>query len=363
MAQIAGQAGARVDEEELRRDQMAQQQGQFEQRLKLDEFRAGAERTPDRAQQLQQEMERGGQQTQGLPPDQQKNIQEQAQKGMQTDDGYTYRPRADVLASQQAEQDRKAYEAQTKRMQARAYTEQVAQSWRKNIAAGEKEAAEKDYERLVGPLKSNIERMDRFFKGEERPADWSRIKEIVNREADPNMQPEVIEAAKNESWDPRLSKFLQGYMAKQSMDIIAETGTIPMARNGTPLVDMESPAYKRFEGLRHDYAGWMGMLTQNPIFTLIFGPMTLEEKNRMLNQGAARAVQMGLGREPDPGPMAGMEPSTLDAQAGPMQQQMPQQTQEQYDAEVGRYEPPPQNTGETLEASPGGYRNPYGFGR
>lgn len=342
-AQIAGQAGARADEQILRREQMEQQGEQFEKRLKLDEFRAGAERVPsDRESRLAQDMERGAQQTQGLygpplPPDQQQNIRDQAGRGMQTDDGYTYRPREDVREAQQAESERKAYQAQTERMRVRAYQQQTAIALRKARAAGDTEAVEQTFDKLVKPLRSNIDRIDRMMTGNLKDGDWRETKNIVSREANPERHQDVIEDARNERWTPRLQKFMQAEVAKRGIEtILLSEGAFPVSKDGTPLMDMDSPVWQAFMTAREEQAQKMKILAgTNPGFTSFYGLTSLDSKTRALNIIAAGMVETGAVRVGDP--MAGQQPSTLPQQQGPA---VPQQTQEEYDAEVGRYDPP-----------------------
>ena len=304
--------------QEQQASQFNRQQAGQEDRTNLEAAKAGFEKGDSRSAQLDKEMGKGqGQEFVGpmppgeerpgpLDPESQQRLQEQGQKPMEMDSSGKWRPTAERQANTEREQKRADFSADTERMRAMAYRDQVGVSAQKALASGDKEAYKKDVQRLVALPNDRQKQFDRLMKDDPRPTDFPELKKLAagSEMADPSLMADIDKGIMT----PRIGAFLRAQVAKDALQsVVLSKGSTDMLE-----VDWTNPQMIAFQDTRNNINSFM---KANPALAQLGFIKSTEDKMRFLNVLAASQVVMGLNRAPS-SPAGGMMPST-----DPMQQQ------------------------------------------
>lgn len=248
-----------------------------------------------REQALQQEMDRGaGQPAIGpLETESQNRLRMQGEKPLEMDGG-TWRP----TAERRAEMKRKNFEADTERIRAEAYRDQVAAQHAKADAAGDEKAADELAAELAGPANSGVKRFDRMMKGDVQDSDWADLADEAkgSEEVDPSLMQDI--SSKN--FSPRVQQFARAQISVDAIKSIARTGTTDKLK-----VDWTAPQMRAFTEQVHHFNSLAK--TMGPGFAQVFGINSVKSKMKLVNKLAANAVMAGMHTAPDP--FGGMPPS------------------------------------------------------
>lgn len=305
-----------------------QQQGQFDRQMaqresetELDAAKAGFQKN-DRASRLQEEMDRGAQQSGvgALDPESQQRLQQQGSKPLE-DAGGKWVP------TDERKQDtkRKNFEADTDRIKAEAYADQIGLQAQRAQMRGERETAAELSKTLAQPVNQSVEAFDRLLnaemgKGIPKDSDWTDLTEAAA--GGPDADPSLMADLQARKFTPRVQQFARAQISRESIKYIARTGD-----TGNLKVDWTAPMMRQFtEQVQH-----MNLMAKSmgPEFSKFAGINSIEDKMAFLNQQAAMAVYMGMGMAPGGGdPTGGMPPSTggpQQQQAAPQGQPVPQQ--------------------------------------
>lgn len=334
-SRASGRAREHVESERresLARDQMSQQDRQFTESQNLRAAERGlqpmspggggqggaggeaAQQQSPREQALQAEMDRGAQETSALDPASAERLQAQRNKPLEMDSGgaRTFTSTPEAREAQGVDLDLKRQQIANETLKAQAYSMQVATSFQRNMLAGDKEAAKKDREQLMEPIKSDVGRFDRFMNGEQKATDWQALQKLSEGHSD--LEPSLTADLEAEQWTPRVQKFLGAKIAKDGLTFIAQTGELPDG----DMVDLSSPMMQDFSRASAMVTGMMatqGMGTQQ-----FLGITSMREKNAYINKLAAGMVLSGAQRRMARGPFGDMAPSAGQPQeegAGP----------------------------------------------
>lgn len=304
-----GQIGAGIDARSQQQSQfdaqMTQRERQFgremedrEARTDLEGAKAGFERGGnDRAAKLEQEMARGAEQTKGvgaIGEQEQKNLQEQGKKPLELDSG-TWRP------SEQGKEihRRKNFEADTERIRAETYRDQVGVSIQKAKMQGDKEQAQKLQTTLSAPINKMGETYDRFMNGKATEGDWRNLSKMAK--GIEGFDPEIEQAIKSREWSPRLQAMLRTNQSHEALKYVVRTGDTSDLKN----VDWTSPQMQQFT----ERVGYFNALAKSlgPAFSQFAGINSIGDKMSFLNMQAAISILSGMDTQEDP--TQGMTPS------------------------------------------------------
>ena len=314
--------------QERQASQFNRQQAGQESRTDLEAAKAGFEKGDARSAKLDAEMQQGGgepfngpmppgeERPGALDPESQMRLQEQGKKPMEMDSSGKWRPTAERASNMQREQKREDFKADTERMRALAYRDQVGVSAQKALASGDKETYKKEVQRLVALPNDRQKQFDRLMKDDPRPTDFPELKKMAagSEMADPSLMADIDKGVMT----PRIGAFLRAQVAKDALQsIVLSKGSTDMLE-----VDWTNPQMIAFQETRNNINSFM---KSNPALAQLGFIRSTEDKMRFLNVLAASQVVMGLNRAPS-SPAGGMTPSTS-----------PQQQQQQ-----GGMAPPPQ---------------------
>lgn len=238
------------ESQELQRDRMAQQQGQFETRTDLQAATHGLQRSAPgagaanpRLQALQQEMAQRQREQMG------QGLEQTGRRG------FVPTPEAEQATQQRA--DLAERDMQTKELNAAANFKRAATAYERlgiqaqaaktKEARAELQAKQKEQEKsLLQPIKASSGRLDRFMKGDYTQADMQTLRAMIN---DPtNGVPPVgtgraihDEVAAGQV-GPRVTQFLTEQVAAKAIEFIYATGKFPDG----DLVDFSSAGMQEF---------------------------------------------------------------------------------------------------------------------
>lgn len=283
-------------------EQFGQQMDLQQDRLDLEGAKAGFERDGGgRAAQLEQEMARGAEQTGvgQLDPESQERLRDQAGQGLEHEGGKwrSTQERRDQLAS---ESKRKDFQADTDRIKAETYRDQVGQSYQKAQASGQKEEAKQLAATLSRPVNGDVDKFDRFMKSEQTEGDWSDLAKYAgeSHELDPSLQADI----KAQNFTPRVQQFLRSHISREGLKFVVRTGNTSEIN-----VDWTAPQMRAFT----EQVSQFNALAKSmgPEFSNFAGINSIEDKMAFLNTQAAMAVLMGMDQQQSADPTGGMTPS------------------------------------------------------
>lgn len=305
--QQTAQMGGMVLGAEQQAAQMEQQESQFSRQLdqrksetELDAAKAGFEPNSREAK-LQAEMDQGSQQgTLGpLDPESQQRLRDQTQQPMEMDRSGRWRPTKERTEQLERQQKREDFQADTERIRALAYKEQVGVSAQRAYAKGDMPAFEEAAKQSASYANSTQQLYDRVKKGEIDDSDWGGLeKAAAGSEA---VDPSLMQAIKARDFSsPRIQQFLRAQVQKDAIESIARTGSDEFLK-----IDWTLPKMREFLEARNainDFNRANPALSQTAMIT------STQDKMRFINMTAAWQVYMGMTRAPSP--TGGMLPAT-----------------------------------------------------
>ena len=260
-----------------------------------------------RSSQLEQEMARGEQQGSlgPLEPQQQQNLTEQGGKKMEMDAHGRWRMTPEAKQAQARDARRKDFEADTERMRAMAYTQQIAQSAAKNKIEGNQELYDEDAKRLAQPANDRQKQYDRMMKSENLSSeDWSDL--AASTAEIGGMDGTLAADIKAKNFSDRVKQHLRARIGYDALSSIVNS------QGSTKFLDIDftNPQWIAFEKQRT----MVNMEMQgNPALSRMTSVKSTRDKMDFLNVMAAAQVMMGMARAPAGKGAGGMTP----APAGP----------------------------------------------
>jgi hypothetical protein len=266
----------------------------------------GAEAEPgSRASQLEAEMAKGEQQgTLGpIGEREQRNLQEQGGKKMEMDHRGRWRMTPEAKSAQEREAKRKDFEADTDRIRAMAYRQQLAQSAAKNMMEDNQEAYDEDAKRLAGTANDRQKQFDRLMKSENVSGeDWSDLEKSATEIE--GMDATLMADIKAKNFSPRVKQHLRARIGYDALSSIVDS------QGSTKFLDIDqtNPQWQAFERERTN----VNMEMQgNPALAAMTSIRNTRDKMNFLNVMAAGRVLMGMARTPAGKGPGGMTPSTM----------------------------------------------------
>jgi hypothetical protein len=254
-----------------------------------------------RAAQLEAEMAKGqGQPKIGaLEPDAQQRLSETTKQPLEMDSQGRWRPTAERKSAQERAQKREDFQAETERIRARAYEQQVSVAAQKALMAGDMEAYEEHAQILANVPNDRQKQYDRLMTGKVSESDWSDIA----KEAADNPEPGLAEDIKAQNFSPRVQAFMRTQVGKGSLKaIVGSLGDTTKLK-----IDWTNPVMVQFQQMVQTDAGFM---RANPALGQLGFIQSTDDKMRFLNVMAAAKIMTGMGRAPRGKASGGMVPAT-----------------------------------------------------
>jgi hypothetical protein len=300
---------------------MAQDESQFsrglEQRESETELEAakagfekgGGEQEPagDRQAKLEAEMQKGQSQPKlgPLDPESQQRLSDTSKQPLEMDGQGRWRPTQERKELQARQQKREDFQADTERMRAHAYEQQVATSAQKALLAGDMKAYEEHAQILANVPNDRQKQYDRLVKGEVTVSDWADLAKEAADNPEPGLAADI--AAKN--FSPRVAAFVRAQVGLGALKAIVGS----MGDTTKLKVDWTNPVMVQFQQMVQVDA--MFMRANQALGQLGFIQST-DDKMRFLNVMAAAKVAAGMGRAPKGKASGGMGPATSPDQQG-----------------------------------------------
>lgn len=313
-AQVAGSVIGQGLDRNQQQAQFDRSMAQRESETDLEAAKAGFERNQgpggDRAAKLEAEMQRGSSQAKigPLDPESQQRLKDQTEQGLEMDNQGRWRPTAERTASQQRQQKREDFQADTERIRALAYRDQVGVAAQKALASGDQEAYEQNVARLVATPNDMQKRYDRLMKNEIDSNDWSELSTMAkgSEEMDPTLQADI----KAQQFTPRVAAFVRAQVQKDALQsIVLSKGSTNKLE-----VDWTAPKMREFQAEVNSINDFM---RSNPALGQLAFIKSTDDKMRFLNVLAASKVLMGMTQAPSPS--GGMTPATQGGGMAPQQ--------------------------------------------
>lgn len=327
--QIVGQGLERNQQSEQFNQKMAEDKRQFditagqrEDATQLEGAKAGFEKGgkeggDDRSAKLEAEMQKGEGQGQvgPLDPESQQRLNKQVgEQGVEMDAHGKWRPTAERTADKERIQKREDFQADTERMRALAYRDQVGVQAQKALAAGDKKTYEEKAKQLAQTPNDMQKRYDRMMKNDVNSNDWSDLSDLAkgSEQMDPTLQNDI----KAQQFTPRVAAFVRAQVQKDSlMSVVLSKGDTSKLD-----VDWTAPKMREFQTEVNSINDFM---RTNPALGQLAFIRSTEDKMRFLNVLAASKVLMGMTQTPSPS--GGMMPATQAPQgAAPSAGDVPQ---------------------------------------
>jgi len=274
-----------------------QQQQQFDTSIDLEGAKAGFERSSK----LDAEMAQGGGEGKIGPLDaeSQQRLQEQGQKPMEMDATGKWRPTEERKQSQAREATRKDFEADSDRMRALAYRDQVGISAQKALAAGDMATYKEKAEQLAKTPNDMQKRYDRFMKGDVNTNDWGELSKLA--QGGPDSDPSLMGDLKSKQFTPRVAAFVRAQVQKDALSSIV----LSKGNTSNLEVDWTAPQMRMFQ---EQVSNLNAFMKSNPAMSQLAFIKSTDDKMRFLNVMAASQVLLGMTQAPSPA--AGMMPAT-----------------------------------------------------
>lgn len=296
---------------------------QQDERTDLDAAKSGFERSP-REQQLKEEMDKGSEQP-PLGSEAQKRLKEQAGKPMEMDRNQTWRETEGRKEAQRSDTEINRFKADTERMRALAYRDQVGVAAQKAKASGNMEVFNEKAKELTGLPNSRQKQYDRLMKDSPNANDWAEMSKAVM--AYPDVEPTLVEDIKTKMFTPRVQAFVRSQIASEALK------SVVLTKGSTKFLEIDETNPKWIEFLDQRQA-INAKLASNPALRELASINSTADKMDFLNVLAAARVLTGQSTAPNPA--GGMAPATTaPPQAQPQQPQAPQIEQTQGTARPG----------------------------
>lgn len=295
MAQIAGGAASKAAE-------MTQQEAHFSRGLEqrqsetnLEAAKAGFE--PDtpkgkggRAEQLDAEMEKGQQQPGQIgpiDPESQKRLSDTTKEPLEMDGQGRWRPTAERKANTERTQKREDFQADTDRIKAITYRDQVGVSAQKAFIADDMEAFEENAKLESSHANDRQNQFDRLVKNGADVHDWDSLSKMTAELS--AFEPTAAADIAAKKFTPRLAASIKAMIGKEALSAIARTGTTKFLD-----IDMTNPKMIEFSNWREQISLYYAA---NPAMVPSFVNST-QRKMFYINQQAAAQVLMGISQAP-----------------------------------------------------------------
>lgn len=264
-----------------------------------------------REQKLEEEMRQGqGQPKIGpLDAESQQRLSKQAEQPLEMDSQSRWRPTKAAAEAGKREATRKDFQADTDRIQAMAYREQVAASAQKALRSGDTEAYEQNAQILANVPNDQQKRYDRMMTDKSSSVDWDDLSKAATGigEMDSSLEADI----KSKKFTPRVAAFARAQIGKGAMEaIVGSMGDISKLK-----VDWTNPVMQQFQGMVKSESEFM---RANPAIGSFAAIKSTEDKMRFLNVMAAAKVIMGMGRAPM-GQAAPNQPPSMGPNGQPQQ--------------------------------------------
>ena len=285
---------------EQQADQFGQQMDLQQDRLDLEGAKAGFERGggDSRAQQLEQEMARGAEQTGvgPLDPESQDRLRGQTSQGLEHEGG-KWRSTQEAKEQRDTANKLNAFKADTERVRAETYRDQVGLQVQRAQAAGKREEARALAKPMADGINGDVKKFDRFMNGTPTENDWSDLAKYAGESN--QLDPTLIEEIKNRNWGPRTQQFLRSHISRESLKFVARTGM-----TGGLEVDWTAPPMRSFA----EQAWQTNAMAKSlgPEFSQIAQIKSVEDKMEFVNTHAAMTVLTGMDQAQAPDPTQGM---------------------------------------------------------
>lgn len=360
MAANVGNLMAQHSQQRQQASQFDRQMLQREDETDLEAAKAGFQRGGeggaggDRAAKLQAEMQRGEQQ-QGvgaLDQQSQERLRAQGEKPMENVGGKWV-----PTQERKQEQQRKNFEADTDRIKAEAYADQMGLQVQRHAIKGEREQAAELARTLSMPVNQSVESFDRLLnaemgKGVPKDSDWTDLEDAAK--GGPDADPTLMADIQARKFTPRVQQFARAAISREAIKYIARTGD-----TGNLKIDWTAPQMRQFT----EQVQQMNLAARamGPEFSRFAGISSIEDKMAFLNTQAAMAVFMGMANAPAGDPTGGMPPSAGGPQQGgaPQGQPAPQQPRLQHTPDAAQRIEQGRRAGEARKA--GNPPAPIGF--
>lgn len=300
---------------ELSKAEMAQQrefevgrQSLQQQQLDIEGARAGVQRGPsattsplvdERMRRTQQEMERGGAQTQGImgppapgdtggqmgppSPDQQRRAEMMGRPDLEKPGiGQSIIPTQQGLAKQEIE----ASKARTAEINARARAMEAQQRYARAMRQNNKEEMDASKKTMMEFVNTSRKLQETFASGDIEGDDWRKLESLASDNPDPALQKEVAERKPG----PRIKSLLESRTAQYNMEfMVGSEGELPEK------IDLDNPAMKPWQREVERLSGMIGFLEGaarkfGGSFTGMMGIRSLDDKTRLLYKVSAATL-------------------------------------------------------------------------
>lgn len=305
-AQIAGQVIGQGEDRAQQASQFDRSMRQRESETDLDAAKAGFERggqepQDSRAAKLEAEMQKGeGQPKIGaLDSESQDRLKSQTEQGLEMDSHGRWRPTAERKSMQERTQRREDFQADTERIRAMAYKDQIGLQAQKAYAAGDMEGYDEKAKESASYANSSQKLYDRIKNGEINDEDWSAIEKTAKGSEDAD--PSLMEAIKGRDSGDRLLAHLRSRIQHDAITSIMRTGGAEEFLK----IDWTMPKMREFIDTRNAINDFN---RANPALSQTAMIRNTQDKMRFVNMTAAWQVYMGMGVTPSPS--GGMAPAT-----------------------------------------------------
>lgn len=308
-AQVANQVVGQGVERNQQQQQFERTAQQRDEATNLEAAKAGFEKEPasDRQSRLESEMRQGAGQPQigPLQPEDQQRLSDQASKKMEMEPSGRWRPTAEHAAEKEREQKREDFKADTERMRAISYRDQVGVSAQKALAAGDKAAYDEHTKELAATPNKMQKRYDKLMKGDVNSNDWSELTDMAR--GGPDSDPTLMADLKANSFTPRVAAFVRAQVQKDALT------SVVLSKGSTKHLDIDWTAPKMRE-FTTQVANLNDFMRSNPALGQLAFIKDTGDKMRFLNVMAASQVLLGMTQAPSPS--GGMMPATAPGGGG-----------------------------------------------
>jgi hypothetical protein len=337
------QEGQKIDIESQRRKDEAkfheQEAANQEDRNSIEAASQGVQpQGPTRAQQLRQEMERGRQQAQMDKP-----------LEISGPDQKTY---AKTPEQSKIDEDKSF----SNRLNAQANFLRASESFNKAQMVGDKDAAKRERESLMQPIKSGASLFNAARKGDMTDGQWDNLKQLAADSPDPALRAEIDK----KQFGPRTSDFIQRRINFDALKFMAATGDMPDGH----LVDMASPMMGQFTQTANQMQSFLKNIDSmtGGAMSQVYKIDSLAKRNNVVRQLSADAMlkQLANPGATTPGsmptPSSGQPQQQGSADVG-LQPTKPKLGESIYDANGQRK--PAAGIGQSIKDSPDGSYHGY----
>jgi hypothetical protein len=224
---------------------------------------------------------------------------------MEMDSDGTWRPTEERTSNMERQQKREDFQADTERIRAMAYRDQVGVTAQKALAAGDMETYKAKAQQLASTPNSMQKTYDRMMKGDVNSNDWGELSKLAR--GGPESDPSLMSDISSQQFTPRVAQFVRAQVGKDALE------SIVLSKGSTNFleIDWTNPKMREFQ----DQVSQINVfMRSNPAVGQLASIQSSDDKMRFLNTLAASQVLMGMSSAPSPS--GGMTPATAGPQQG-----------------------------------------------